>query len=198
MTDEVRRRLEIWGAKRESRSMARIGRRGGSHWHATKRSRRLRRRSRGASSRRCAAANMRGAASIALPNTTFTTETVAAGAFPSPQLGWGCSAPITLSCPSSAVRVDRSSRPRTPTFVSRSGCRRKLERQVLADGQRGRRRLLVYPSLADPLSRGYAVANTDTGHQAGGGDFAWAADHPEKLTDYQYRAVHEPRSSARP
>ena len=35
------------------------------------------------------------------------------------------------------------------------------------------------------------MANTDTGHQGGGGDFAWAAGHPEKLTDYAYRAVHE-------
>lgn len=46
-------------------------------------------------------------------------------------------------------------------------------------------------SLVDPLSRGYAVANTDTGHQGAGGDFAWAAGQPQKLVDYQYRAVHE-------
>jgi feruloyl esterase len=50
---------------------------------------------------------------------------------------------------------------------------------------------IVYESLADPLARGYAVANTDTGHQGPGGDFAWAVGQPEKLTDYQYRAVHE-------
>jgi feruloyl esterase len=41
------------------------------------------------------------------------------------------------------------------------------------------------------LLRGYAVANTDTGHQGAGGDFAWAAGQPEKLADFQYRAVHE-------
>ena len=50
---------------------------------------------------------------------------------------------------------------------------------------------IVYASLAEPLARGYAVANTDTGHQGGGGDFEWAVGHPEKLTDYAYRAVHE-------
>jgi len=37
---------------------------------------------------------------------------------------------------------------------------------------------IVYSSLADPLARGYAVANTDTGHQGMGGDFSWATDHP--------------------
>jgi feruloyl esterase len=49
----------------------------------------------------------------------------------------------------------------------------------------------MYATLAEPLVRGYAVANTDTGHQGGMGDFTWAPGHPEKLTDYQHRAVHE-------
>jgi feruloyl esterase len=39
--------------------------------------------------------------------------------------------------------------------------------------------------------RGYAVANTDTGHRRGGGDFSWAVGQPEKLVDFQYRAMHE-------
>jgi feruloyl esterase len=50
---------------------------------------------------------------------------------------------------------------------------------------------IVYVSLAEPLARGYAVANTDTGHQGMMGDFSWAVGHPEKLTDFAYRAVHE-------
>ncbi len=50
---------------------------------------------------------------------------------------------------------------------------------------------IVHFSLVDPLTRGYAAANTDTGHQGGGSDFEWAIGHPEKLIDFQYRAVHE-------
>jgi feruloyl esterase len=50
---------------------------------------------------------------------------------------------------------------------------------------------IVYSSLADPLARGYAVANTDTGHNGAGDDFSWALGHPEKLIDYQYRSIHE-------
>ena len=57
-------------------------------------------------------------------------------------------------------------------------------------GNGGAAGAIVYDSLVDPLLRGYAVANTDTGHQGAGGDFAWAAN-PQRLVDYQYRAVHE-------
>ena len=50
---------------------------------------------------------------------------------------------------------------------------------------------IVYRALAAGLQEGYAVTNTDTGHSGGVGDFSWAVGHPEKLTDYAYRAVHE-------
>jgi feruloyl esterase len=38
-------------------------------------------------------------------------------------------------------------------------------------------------------TRGYATASTDTGHKGGRG--AFALGHPEKLTDFAHRAVHE-------
>jgi feruloyl esterase len=63
--------------------------------------------------------------------------------------------------------------------------------RFMQTGNGGAAGSLMYASLADPLRRGYAVAHTDTGHEGGPGDFAWAAGHPEKLIDYQYRAVHE-------
>jgi len=63
--------------------------------------------------------------------------------------------------------------------------------KFMQTGNGGAAGSIVYDSLVDPLLRGYAVANTDTGHQGGAGDFAWAAGQPQKLIDYQYRAVHE-------
>jgi feruloyl esterase len=63
--------------------------------------------------------------------------------------------------------------------------------KFLQTGNGGAAGAIVYESLVDPLLRGYAVANTDTGHQGGGGDFAWAVGQPQRLVDYQYRAVHE-------
>jgi feruloyl esterase len=46
-----------------------------------------------------------------------------------------------------------------------------------------------YSAMAEPLSRGYAVASTDTGHEGGRGTFGFG--HPEKLVDFAWRAVHE-------
>ena len=46
-------------------------------------------------------------------------------------------------------------------------------------------------ALAGNLARGYAVASTDTGHAGNAGDGSFAFNHPEKLIDYSYRAVHE-------
>ena len=43
--------------------------------------------------------------------------------------------------------------------------------------------------LAAALRGGYAAATTDTGHEGGSGRFM--LDHPEKLTDFAERAVHE-------
>jgi feruloyl esterase len=63
--------------------------------------------------------------------------------------------------------------------------------KFMQTGNGGAAGAIVYDSLVEPLKRGYAVANTDTGHQGDGGDFSWAVDRPQKLVDYQYRAVHE-------
>ncbi len=50
---------------------------------------------------------------------------------------------------------------------------------------------ISYFEMAAPLSRGYAVAATDTGHIGTGIDIKWGAGHPEKVADFGYRAVHE-------
>jgi feruloyl esterase len=44
-------------------------------------------------------------------------------------------------------------------------------------------------ALGTAVSRGYAAASTDTGHE--GGSASFALGHPEKLVDFGYRAVHE-------
>ena len=44
-------------------------------------------------------------------------------------------------------------------------------------------------ALAAVLRRGYATAATDNGHE--GANLSFAQGHPEKLTDFAYRAVHE-------
>jgi hypothetical protein len=47
-----------------------------------------------------------------------------------------------------------------------------------------------YSQMAGNLVRGYATAGSDAGHQAEAEDASWAYHHPEKITDFGYRAVH--------
>jgi feruloyl esterase len=48
---------------------------------------------------------------------------------------------------------------------------------------------IAYPAMGAALSRGYAAASTDTGHE--GNTAKFALGHPEKLIDFGWRSVHE-------
>ncbi|HEY2846119.1 MAG TPA: tannase/feruloyl esterase family alpha/beta hydrolase, partial [Bryobacteraceae bacterium] len=50
-----------------------------------------------------------------------------------------------------------------------------------------------YPAMAAALREGYATASNDTGHRANdaGGGGMFALGHPEKITDFAYRAMHD-------
>ena len=48
---------------------------------------------------------------------------------------------------------------------------------------------ISYPALATAISNGYAGVSTDTGHAGGNANFI--VGHPEKLVDFEERAVHE-------
>jgi feruloyl esterase len=58
-----------------------------------------------------------------------------------------------------------------------------------AIGNGGWNGTMGYGPLAEAVKRGFAAAGTDTGHAGGSASFAMG--HPEKLTDFAYRAVHE-------
>jgi feruloyl esterase len=47
-----------------------------------------------------------------------------------------------------------------------------------------------FHSLGAAVSRGYATAGTNTGHSGTATDASWALGHPEKVTDFGYRAIH--------
>lgn len=49
---------------------------------------------------------------------------------------------------------------------------------------------IEYAALGYAVNRGYATASTNTGHSAGGTDANWALNHPEKIVDFGYRAIH--------
>jgi feruloyl esterase len=63
--------------------------------------------------------------------------------------------------------------------------------QVVGNG--GWAGTVSYPAMAAALREGYAAASNDTGHRANdaGGGGMFALGHPEKITDFAYRAMHE-------
>ena len=63
--------------------------------------------------------------------------------------------------------------------------------KFVGTGNGGLSGAIQHRSMSDAVTRGYAVANTDTGHEGGGADASFAIGHPEKLVDHAWRAVHE-------
>ena len=131
--------------------------------------------------------------SIHVVNTTISSaETVAAGAFKAAAPAFPGMAPDYSKLPafcrvSGSIKPTADSDIRFELWLPLAGWNGRF----MQTGNGGAAGSIVYNSLAGPLARGYAVANTDTGHQGGAGDFSWAAGHPERLTDFAYRAVHD-------
>src|SRR5262245_53492556 len=50
---------------------------------------------------------------------------------------------------------------------------------------------IQYDQLLFGIGRGYATVSSDMGHKSTPDDASWALGHPEKVTDFMYRAVHE-------
>jgi feruloyl esterase len=140
------------------------------------------------------AARCEDIAARTFPNTTIAAATVvpagtfappAAGAFPPPAVEYG---KLPAFCRvTGSIKPSADSDIRFEVWLPEAGWNGRF----MQTGNGGAAGSIVVASLAEPLARGYAVANTDTGHQGAGGDFAWAVEHPERLVDYQYRAVHE-------
>jgi feruloyl esterase len=56
---------------------------------------------------------------------------------------------------------------------------------------------IAYGDMVTPLAHGYATAASDVGHQGSPMDGTFFAGHPEKLTDFGHRAVHETAVAAK-
>jgi feruloyl esterase len=130
--------------------------------------------------------------SLSLRNTTIVSaQAVPAGPFtPAPAPGAGGPPPATTVLPA-FCRVQATLAPSPDSSIAIEVWM-PLERwngKFEAVGGGGWAGVISYPALALALQEGYATASTDTGHK--GGNALFAIDHPEKLTDFAYRAVHE-------
>ena len=141
-----------------------------------------------------AAASCESLTSMALPNTTMTlARVVEAGAFmpPAPATGpaaGGAFRDLPAFCRIAAtLKPSSDSDIKVEIWMPLSGWNGKFE----AVGNGGWAGTISYGAMAGALRRGYATASTDTGHAGNGGDGSFALNHPEKVVDFAYRAVHE-------
>ena len=134
-------------------------------------------------------------AKLDVANTTITaTQLVAAGTFRPPvhqrssveifnaydRLPQFCRVQATIA-PSADSHI------RVEVWLPASGWNGKF----LGVGNGGYAGSIAYPRLGEAVNSGYASASTDTGHEGNSRDSRWAAGHPEKQTDFDYRAIHE-------
>ena len=68
--------------------------------------------------------------------------------------------------------------------------------RMLGAGNGGFAGSIGYDELASYLKRNFAVAGSDAGHQGNATDATWAYQHPEKVKDFGWRAVHLTRLRA--
>ena len=150
-------------------------------------------------------------AAVALPSGTISSaRLVPAGPFVPPTQG-GRAAPGAAPAPQAGGRGGgRGQAPAAPALTLPEHCRVELVLAPSSDshiemevwlptqnwngkfqavGNGGWAGVISYPAMAAALAEGYATASNDTGHK--GGNALFAIDHPEKLVDFAYRAVHE-------
>src|SRR5579871_5717733 len=122
-------------------------------------------------------------AKLALPNTTITMATsVSAGSFAVPGGRAG-------AAPASVPAFCRVAATIAPDIKFELWMPANWNRKFMAVGNGGLAGTIRYESLLDPLRRGYATSNTDTGHAADN-DGHWAQGHMQRVFDYAFRAVH--------
>jgi len=148
------------------------------------------------------AATCESVASIALRNATITAATpVEAGTFPPPPGGRGPNAGAVYKTLPAFCRVAATLKPSgdsaikievwMPALSGQPGWNGKLQ----SVGNGAWAGSISYPALAAALAAGYAAASTDTGHEGNKPDFI--PDHPEKVVDFAYRAVHDMTSASK-
>jgi hypothetical protein len=138
---------------------------------------------------------------LKIPHTTITLAAeVPAGGFKLPGGGGGPGgAPVNFASLPAFCRVAGTSKPtadsdiRFEVWMPLSGWNGKF----VGGGNGVWAGSIAYGDMVTPLSRGYATAASDVGHQGSPLDGTFLVDHPEKLIDFGHRAVHETAIAAK-
>jgi len=134
-------------------------------------------------------------ASLKIEHVSLASRSVGAGEFspPASPAGGVPNAPQAFANLPAMCRVTATLKPSSDSDIKMevwlpvSGWNGKLQ----GVGNGGWAGSIFYFMMANALRGGYAVVATDTGHAGGMGDGTFAFNHPEKLTDFAWRAVHE-------
>nr|HEV7954581.1 tannase/feruloyl esterase family alpha/beta hydrolase [Candidatus Acidoferrales bacterium] len=142
--------------------------------------------------------NCEALAKLAIPQAKITSvESVAAGALTLPGQGSPAQAAAASAFFKSLPAFCRVAVDSTPSsdsdikievWLPASNWNGKFQGQ----GNGGFAGSIDYRGMGTAITQGYASASTDTGHTAStaGLGAAWALNHPEKITDFGYRAIH--------
>jgi len=130
---------------------------------------------------------------LSLPDTTIVgAEAVAAGAFAPP--GHAAMPYLPGFCRvSGAIKPSADSNILFEVWMPAAGWNGRF----YGAGNGGFAGSVGYEGMVTALAHGYATASTDTGHQGGVAEAAWALGHPEKIADFGYRAIHETAANAK-
>src|SRR3954464_9190665 len=141
------------------------------------------------------AATCEDLARVNLPQTTVTmAASVAPGAF-SPPAGFSQSlqpGDLQYHDIPAFCRVAATMRPSSDSEIKMElwlPASSTWNGKFMAVGNGGQAGEIYYHKMGLPLSLGYAVASTDTGHEGKSTDGSYALGHPEKVIDFGYRAV---------
>ncbi len=130
-------------------------------------------------------------ASATIKGGTITSaQVVAAGQFTAPQGGGPEGRDIYAKLPAfcrvaATLKPSADSDIRIEVWLPEAGWNGKLTEF----GNGGFGSNLSFGNMAQALMQGYASTSSNTGHE--GGSASFVPDHPEKLIDWAYRAVHE-------
>jgi Tannase and feruloyl esterase len=130
---------------------------------------------------------------LTLPATTIKiAEAVAAGSF-TPPIGGALSNLPGFCRVAGMIQPSADSDIEFEVWMPSPGWNGKFE----GIGNGGFAGSIGYSAMGAAVSHGYATASTDTGHHPAGLDASWALNHPEKVTDFGYRAIHETADKAK-
>jgi feruloyl esterase len=139
------------------------------------------------------AADCEGLAGIQLPDTTISlARAVPAGTF-TPPAGRPIPGVAAFCRVAGTIKPSSDSDIQFEVWMPAAGWNGKFQ----GVGNGGYAGAIGFGELAANVTRGYATASTDTGHTAGGTDAGWALDHPQKIVDFGYRAIHETADKAK-